>query len=482
MKRKHIPGGCYCCGGCEELNIENLPEISIEGYSFVGWGGSDCCKCAFFSPDNPQWTEVCSPVFASIEEVFSAEYQEMAVVSPKPKSANLDVNSPSLGVPCPIPPEYCCYSSPFAVANHEVNKTQGLEYKLLMRHQPYVIEVCFSRQDVTCDQDPPVLKWIVRMRKVFNVVILATEGMHASFSHSATGLSDCFELRANSTCGTSCTETIEPACTEEDLGFSTVLFAQEIGFDRVKFFDELPDTLQVFTEDDTPENCTWEYCNTELNYDTQVCFTQSSYHNRFPECICEREYLYEIAEKTVYAGDFANCNCNSCVGLGFGINFQLLGGEDCGSVGVACCGCESQDNAGNYLCPDLTVNSLRAPCGGSFTDNGSCIGFLGDLGLFQSSDLCGGSAFDPPLFDTHCIDYIYYEGKSCYTPKGCAIATCNLDCCHDFICAGNNERISCSSKFARFPTNWISIDVELTCNLIPQSLCIDFGSVPVNFA
>lgn len=481
MKRKHIPGGCYCCG-CEEIDIDILPNISIPGYTFLNWGGSACCKCAFFAPDDTTWSESCSDVFASVEEVTSAQYQRMGAVAPLPRLANsFD------GVPCPTPPEYCCYSGMFAISEHAADQTKRLSYKLFMMHRPYLIQVCFSHQLVTCGEDEPVMKWIVRVRKEFAVQIFATEGRYISVSHVGTILHDCFEPLESQPCSYSCTQEEEAACTFEDLEFGPagpgdcqlLNVPSIVGFDRVKFFDELPDTQQIFTSDDTPEDCTWEYCENELEYDTQICFSQSSYHQCFPDCLCSQTYTGEIVEDTVL---FRHCLCDGCVGIGTGLTFTVFSGENCDFVSSSCCGCESSTPDGFYLCDEFTINRLRIPLAGLIDIDEDCPDVLRDLIYFSGLSCDNLPPFYTTLFNTG-TGYTYVEAHGCTSRKFCDIQNCDEDCCVSFVCAGNSQVINCSPKFDDLLlTNWISYDVSITCMLYPQSLCITFGNVTVDFS
>lgn len=482
MKRKHIPGGCYCCG-CEEIDVATLPTIEIPGYTFLSWGGSPCCKCAAFAPEDTDWIETCSDVFASVEEVESVEYEQVAAITPIPRLANGSA-------PCPIPPEYCCFSGPVTISTHSAEKTKQLTYKLLMLHKPYRIYVCFSHQLVTCEGEEPVLKWIVSVRKEFVVNIYATEGRYSSLVHEGQVLHDCFEESELQPCSFNCNHEQDPACTFEDLRLGeggndcNLLLTPIHGFDRVKFFDELPNTQEIFTSDDTPEDCTWEYCETEPEYDTQVCFSQSSYHACFPDCVCLQTYPAEIVEESVYAGSPGQCGCNSCVGLGVGVGFTVFIGVDCDFVFNSCCGCTEVDSAGNYACPDMTINRLRVPSvflNGlvQIADPSECPDGIDDSIQFEDS-ICP-STFPTAGFNLR-GDYFYVDAALCATRAFCDIENCDTNCCHSFVCSGNNQVISCEPKFTWIGTNWLSYERSIECNLYPQSLCINFGNVTVNFS
>jgi hypothetical protein len=493
MKIKHMPGGCYCCG-CIELDEDELPIAEIEGYTFIGWGGSPCCKCAFYTKDEIEFTEECSDVFATLEINTEREWQEMAQLEPKPKYL-----SGSFPFSCPSLDEYCCFGSPFAIANHEYSDTSRLTYKAVLRYAASMIQICFSRQEVTCSGSEPELKWVVLLKYTFSYDQKNSAGRFRSISHVHTNVGgDCFELlpeELDIPCD-SCEIDLSPVCTydEVEVGIPNCgITGGIVTFDRVKFFDDLPSGTEIFDNSDTPEDCTWEFCETEPNYETQTCLEISSYPPCWPSCYCNSEDATYIEEVDVV--DFSGqCSCNACIGLGNGINFFYLAGEDCGFVGVVCCGCTADTNPsdGHQDCPGWTENWLRYPCGtgndGSIDYDQSCAQWLSDSGFVHSvlASLCIESVPQwggPP--GSLCVDGVSTGAitpPNCYGLAGlCNMQNCDANCCEELICPGNNETIACTPKYRITTTNVTAYSWSVSCSLNPVSFCISYPSVTVEF-
>lgn len=488
MKRKHIPGGCYCCG-CEVIDIEELPTVSIPGYTFIGWGGSPCCPCAFFVPDNPQWTEVCSGVSSTVKFETLKSWDWLARATPKPRVA--------IGFPPAVTTaEYCCPGAPFSFES--VSSAHSFEYiyKLFLRHKPETIQVCFSHQLVTCGENEPEMKWIVRVRKSISFSAWTTVGKNETATLERTLIDEggCFEVIPGKECNISCSDIKEAACTYDDILNQTgvgscILDGGIVGYDRVKFFDELPvDGSEIFTSEDTPEECTWEYCETEPEYDTEVCVTVSSHMPCVQECICgiTQHPDAEIVPVTYpIFGCYCNNPCPFAPGGNFiGVSWVGLFGDECELSNPGCAPCESITEDGYFDCGEYTVNVYRFPCGGEIIlESEQCnrsqalFEYLALVNSYQCTRLDDS----PPAIDQICVDFGYARPiyLPCHRVKACNASNCDETCCHVLECDGNN--VVCSPKYEVAGHSWNEATVEAECTFNPVSICIEFGSVTVQF-
>lgn len=485
MKRKHIPGGCYCCG-CEVIDVETLPQISISGYTFIGWGGSPCCPCASFAPEEEVWTEVCTGVSSTVKFDTVKSWDWLAQTSPIPRVA---VGS----AVCPVPSAYCCPGAPFPFESGESSHSFEYIYKLFLRHRPAQLQVCFSHQLVTCGENEPEMKWVIRVRNNISYSAWTTIGKNETGTIERTLLdeSGCFELIPGKECNISCSDIKEAACTHADIvnqtgAGSCILDSGLVGYDRVKFFDELPtDASEIFTSEDTPEECTWEYCETEPEYDTEVCVTVSSHMPCVEECICGITQHPDAEIVSVTRTNFG-CYCNNpCLfGQQVGVNWTVYAAQDCEVVFTECCECADVTENGYFDCGEYTVNEYRFPCNGDLIlESEQCnsaqalTAYINLVAAYQ----CAALDDPPPSLGGICNDY--FNAQPTYGPcnrtKACSSSSCDGDCCHTLECDGTN--IVCASKYQGAGWSWNEATIEAECTFTPVSICIEFGSVTVQF-
>jgi hypothetical protein len=494
MKRKHMPGNCYCCE-CTPVDVDELPIAQISGYTFVSWGGSECCKCALYLKDEIEWTEECSDVFASLETQTEYEWQETALLNPKPKRFF------SLGGGVPELDEYCCYGEPFAVANHEYSDVRTLRYKAIFRRSPFAIRICFSRQSVTCEGEEPQLKWVVHAQYQVTYELVYSQGGSRDIDHTVTKLAgDCFELIPEGEIGNrcdSCDDSVDPACTFEEYEQSSPPCGGASGivnFDRIKFFDELPEGQYLFSDEDNLQGCSFEFCQESFNFESELCLTVSSYPNCFPYCFCS-------TTSNAYVDDFefinftGQCFCNECEALplasGDGVSFAFFLGENCDLVSTFCYGCTEDTNPadGHQDCGYWTMSKYTTGCEGNvsvppFTYDTDCPQWLehstpfipGPCDSYSATPLFPGDAIDACVNGTQVK---FRELSGCYQVVSCD--DCDADCCYQDVCPGSQEIICGGPKYSMYASNVTFTDWSVSCELTPVEFCITFPGLSVTF-
>ncbi|MFN9904202.1 MAG: hypothetical protein ACK55Z_36565, partial [bacterium] len=96
-----------CCCVCDCLPLEDLPTVTISGYTGGGWSG-DCCYEQTFTPNTAQsWSKSCSDMIYEsgvTEQCITEHYRSLASDYPGFVARPLDV-----GNGCEdLPDGYCC--------------------------------------------------------------------------------------------------------------------------------------------------------------------------------------------------------------------------------------------------------------------------------------------------------------------------------------------------------------------------------------
>lgn len=486
MRRKHMPG-CYCCGNCYVIPDEELPSITVSGWNFVGWGsiggteGGSCCRCAFFTPVDESYTESCSNVFATQEMNSEISWLMQGIRSNKP-----NVLCGPLDTLPEDTTEHQCFEI-IDISSHTVTTAEKKSFKLLFRYKKDQLRVCLSKQTITCGDQDPVEKWVLLSEYSYNYYTYLTIGKEKSISSESSLLHECFQLREGlESCDDSCQETIDPPCTHEDMLESPngyCLGAQGIAsFQRVKFFDEIPTGEQTFTNLDTPEECSWDFCENPDGYVDQFCVSVSSWPTCIYSCRCEETYIDPIICERTYSitSTCPNCSlppCNSTCMSWFITGSGLVPLNPC-SAAIVCLPCTPVD-CGTYTTYCICNPALPTCEGGSNVvlppEDGGCTTWLSDyLSWAQTfSSMCGD--YSGPRFNGG------FE-TICYEAVGCDLENCDTECCWYYPCSiGDSNCGFCYTKFSWGSTSVTSYSISFSCDLTPVSACINAPTWTVIF-
>jgi hypothetical protein len=310
VKRKNSPG-CYCCleSDCYELQPEDLPDVSITGWTAEGgWEGNACCKCITLVPDDPVTVESCYENYGSADVDIECSWDLRAIPT-------LDLPFASAET-CPVPDSWCCPGPVIKIGEGSSVSYWHYTYNAIFAYTPIKIEICISKQDVTCGEETTT-KYVLLSRYCYEVKAVSSRGVDSSILLETTFTNSCFEEAPLGTlglvpCDQSEEQSIEPACSYDDLSDalagSLLLPPTQICFERVKFLDSPPDGEFEFTDLDDGDGCTWERCH-DFEYTTEYCFEVASFIGR--PCWCD--YDFTIVESTVIDPITSVCGCNACL-------------------------------------------------------------------------------------------------------------------------------------------------------------------------
>ena len=489
MQRKHTPG-CLCCG-CEEIDVGSLPTLTISGWTTDGvWSGSDCCKCLTFTPtETPAWTCTLSPVIATQQRTVNAEYQLLALPAAAPMVYCGEGN------PVGGDDDVCCQGDPVAVVDNELETIEKSSYRLKIKYRPASITVCVSRAPVTCDGSGIGTKWIVR--SVYNYTAGGTvvADLYSKTTHVATLNNACFEkvyLPPGSNCPDNCERTRLASCEDDNDPIRTITGFPSPSFTRVKFYDALPSGSVSFTSADTPENCTWDFCENPTEYLDSYCLTVPS-SSVFLDCLCA-ETLADPPVETVTATKNVWC-CTACGGSGppfIGQQWTSLpASEPCDVIGFpagGCPACPAPDSCGTWVFNRIAANAIPLPTSGDcWTLGGINSPYLAQEELWETWFI--GSLYDSCFFDlTRYHSWLWTQTREfpeCYEPVD---GPCPGDCFWHCTCGYNDptcwHKWQAPSGGPSFKQNVLSLVLDWDCVPVgDQAACIDApASWSVTFA
>lgn len=485
MKRKHQPG-CLCCD-CLKLNNITLPQVTIEGYTFLEWGGSDCCKCAFFTPDSFAYTNLCdSQPFGQFIQTTDIDWVDLAYTYPQWRALCEGESLPSAN-------EDNCCSAPVPLVSQQLDMIKGLAFYLFARIRKDSLQVCFSKQKVTCGYTTTT-KWIVHLKQRFAYFSYYLKEKYDSIDHSFTLLNSCVSANPYCDgCGGSCLKKKLKDCSPPDIPLqpddSFGGPAGFITFHRIKFYDELPTGQQItFYPEDTDLGCTWNQCEKPNDYFTELCISANSWPSNIYNtygCPCQMgakilcpqnlgslkinapQYnIIPCNPDVVYPPVFLNCESVSCPDV---ITYH------------PCCQCTTK-----CACPKTPENIYDDLCAPSSWSNNCNI----DLAYNQMQNF--QNEFSDANACQWLFDFLYKPlGQipcSCFRLLDCLDfwpvpdGACNPACCYLKTCCGNNfcarQYLLKDECFAKSYTKWNS---TFECIFRERSLCYTPANVTVSF-
>ena len=428
-----------CCCACECLPIEDLPTVTISGYTGGGWSGSCCYEQTFTPNTTPSWSKNCSGLLYDGTVTQNCVTQHYAILTPNYRGYEI-----SPGGCDTLPDDFCCPDSAEHVATTVTDfETKASAFFALWR-RPKNIIVRISQEEVDCEGvegQAGGCKIVIRSRFVYESVSMV-------FQHRSTKIDQSVEM-INTTCFEVDDRYIvdvnpDPAPTCEDIPSDpsnvSVFNCKKTGvfyFDRVKYFEEMPVGGVEFENGDIP-GCEASSCDYEpLNYASQVCVfgpTQEirDYSSTIYDGACEFTPPCYCSESVVESGfsvgfpdlqcnlDFANvrtgcfndpCSVPACA---------ALTGDICANPGdpvpVFDCPELLEVNGFDYICPTpfRETDAFSSGCN-EIEDDES--GQLTYIGCGCSNSVSGNQAENiKPFFDL----------------SDCFEGNCSSDCCREF--------------------------------------------------
>lgn len=465
-----------CCDECPCLPVEDLPTVTISGYTGQGWTG-DCCYQQQFNPNStPAWSKSCT------EDIYSASVYETCITEHWRVNPSLyrgyEINPSTCD---DIPDQYCCPSNLKIATTTSTWIWENSGFMALWRRIKHII-VRVSQELANCtgvEGQESGCKIVIRSRIVYEYATTFYENNRASFDQEVEmNVETCFEpdpdyvITSNPFTPITCDD-VPASPPEGGVGGDGCLSTGEFYFDRVRYYDTMPTGNIVFGNGDVP-GCNASTCDySPYNYGNQVCIYSPSQYVRTAFCTFQ-EPCYCWADIVEYDNTTtepdASCDsdiliydgCTGCEGQ----PFWVCTTDICQNVEDEC-----PDSGYSYraLGFDTDAGLNEAYCDFDGTGSTGIRSFLGFVACGANKSILGVGAIDPPYQKT-------------YDP--CQVGDCDSVCC-EFIddCPCCVEEV-CADKYGN---TWFSTVVThtrtQTCSgWNPKSICTSAPSWTINLA
>lgn len=471
-----------CCCLCECLPIEDLPAVTISGYTGQGWTG-DCCYEQIFTPNSASWSKSCSGNIYESTATENCVTEHWIQYGPNYRGFEFFPGG------CDeIPEDYCCFGSSEKIVQTTTNWAFTDYAFMAVWTRPNKIIVRISQEDVDCsgvEGETGGCKIVIRSRfvydwrsKIYGVNFFDVDQSAIIYNETCFELNDdyVFDIedinkQSIATCSDVPSEPPSPT-------FQSCVYEGEFYFDRVRYYDDMPTGSITFTNANVP-GCDSSGCEYEpYSYVSQVCINSPSgaINNnqcRFSEpCFCagtvSTRDLIATPPDTICEGNTVtevdNCTgeglCNtlttSCRNPGDPPHFSY----DCNDgIGVNVLGYYIDDCFGTsgigsdgYM-PGTTF--IDTPNGSRIVYSG-CGGCTGEASCYQRNqqDTANVAPYNP-LFD-------------------CSQSPCDQDCCFYFDdCPNCYPDGICVEKYSRPYSTVTAHTRSQTCSGISQkSVCL----------
>lgn len=447
-----------CCCTCYIPDNYELPTITKTGWSASGWTGT-CCKCMTLTPNTPYtWQNCCTTPFLTQTRTSTetTKYRKVPTVKPK-------VGLPNNNLPCVfnVQKENCCPDPSSELADLIKTTVNTNTFKLLAGIKLAYIEICISKQQVTCGNDPPATKWIVSSKFFFYYTSRIVRGRTSNATWEVRNFNDsCFELNSTPFTTSCSSEEVAPCdlntISNSDPGALCVLASGIASFNRVKFYDTLPTGTVSFSDSDLGTDCTWDSCGSNDLRDLSFCMSVSS----VPSC----------GEKLEV------CSCNT--------SSTRTATETTFNIGSACCTkeCNPVLVPGG---PDYPVTWLVGCCDGdavySFCNPADCLYPIPECGQDTAYTWEAGN-----FNDCHTSPY-YFLNVSCPLSSTMFYSlfvykTCDQNsACYWNEGAGTTCQSGCGTPKYNLISYLASSVIDTTCNFVAKQCCFNSPSWSVNF-
>jgi hypothetical protein len=427
-----------CCCACDCLPLEDLPTVTISGYTGGGWSGSCCYEQTFTPNTTPSWSKSCSGMLyeGSVNETCVTQHW----IQKSPDYRGYEIFPSGCDE---IPEDYCCYDDSEHIATTTTNWEFLNNAFIAVWRRVKDIKVRISQEEVDCsgvEGETGGCKIVIRSRYTYEYVSKVYSDASISMDQSVTLInSTCFEVNDGFVFDDpappllSCGDV--PSTPPEDANFACI-YDGEIYFDRVKYFDEMPLESLTFENADIP-GCDSSSCDYEpYNYVSQVCIygpssavddnecffnlpcycisspTQRSVTATSDDTICEGNSVTEVGPCDPAEEVLCVSSTTSCRNPGDPPNFSYdcNDGESASIIGYI-------PTTGGVRCPSSGIGNDGGMSGGGIILNSVNVLYIG----------CGGC--EPGLYcypsDPSLTTFVYPWARL----YDCNESPCDQGCC-----------------------------------------------------
>lgn len=415
-----------CCCSCECLPIEDLPTVTISGYTGGGWSGSCCYEQTFTPNATPSWSKGCS---SSLYE--GSVVQQCTTEHYRQTSGNYrGFEYGPLGGDCSgVPDDYCCNGGFVKIATTQSTATYTDNAFMAVWRRAKSIIVRISQEQVDCEVvegQSSGCKIVIRSRYVYEYETAIYQNGLTSGSQTVTiNSTDCFEVNTDYVR----TVTAYSPITCSDVPANPPAFSSvanlcrnsgEFGFDRVRYYDAMPSGSIQFTNAEVP-GCKASSCNYEpYNYASSVCVNSPSSPSTLTGCFFN-EPCY-CTDEPFSINPAQSFEATNCFNNGLGPLFNVTDIQGCFAdpciPAVSCTTTLTACATDDFECPDaFSINCLDFDINPE--NEATCfrpgVGFpFGEfIACGCSASISGGGSVEPP----------YYDVSDCF------VGNCNEACC-----------------------------------------------------
>ena len=409
--------GRCCCAECDCLAVEDLPTVTISGYTGGGWTGN-CCFEQVFTPNvTPSWLQSCSDMIYEsgvVEQCITEHYRALA--NDYPGFVVQDEGNPT---GCEDAPEdWCCPIGFEKIATTTTDWTFTDNAFMAVWRRVKEIRVRISQEDVNCDGvegETGGCKIVIRSRIVYEY--------SASYYQNALGTyaqgvvlhnQDCFEIDQNYVIEADTQSAV--TCSDvpsNPLNGGNCLQSGTFYFDRVRYYDDMPTGSITFGNTQIP-GCTASGCDYEpYNYASSVCIysPESPIVSAFGCNLNEPCYCTDTVFASNNTIEYGPVVCGDLFGLvQYGCNDDPC--ELCTALLNNC------EGTGGYECPESTWSTACLQYGIDPENPATCFNNGIGAGL-NNACACYSTQtgnFQPTL--------PFIKTSNCEDPENC-----NVDCC-----------------------------------------------------
>ena len=263
--------GRCCCAACDCLPVEDLPTVTISGYTGGGWSGT-CCYEQTFTPNTTQsWSKLCSDMIYESTVAEQCVTEHYRLLAPDYRGFELFPDG------CDeITEGYCCPEGTEKIATTTTDWTfTDNAFMAVWRRIKHII-VRISQEEVDCtgvEGETGGCKIVIRSRFVYDYQATYYRNALSTYAQSVTmHNTDCFEvdpdyqITANTPTAFTCSDVPANPPTSDNCLTSGTFY-----FDRVRYYDDMPTGSITFNNTHVP-GCTSTACDySPLNYSSSVC-------------------------------------------------------------------------------------------------------------------------------------------------------------------------------------------------------------------
>jgi hypothetical protein len=344
-----------CCAGCDCLPVEDLPTVTISGYTGGGWSGT-CCYEQTFTPNvTPSWTKSCSSMIYESAVTEQCVTEHWRLLAPDYRGFEFFT-----GTDCAnLSEDYCCPEGFEKIATTTTDWTFTDNAFMAVWRRIKEIRVRISREEVDCtgiEGQESGCKIVIRSRTVYDYSLTYYRNQLSTYAQSVTmHNTDCFEvdpdyeITADTPTAITCSD-VPASPPAGGIGGDGCLTSGTFFFDRVRYYDDMPTGSVSFGNSDIP-GCIANGCDySPWNYASSVCIyspsspiaTMSCYLNE--PCYCTDDVF--ASNNTIGYGPIICGGDNVFISSVSGCNDEPC--ELCTTLITEC------DGLDIYECPDST--------------------------------------------------------------------------------------------------------------------------------